>query len=96
MNRPYIEPIDLTRPVYDFSIQSWLIMSVQTALDFISMIRAENKLRLRMEEFDSKDGLQSIIDLAEKEGFSISERDLREAFKHDWAMRWFSQTDSSE
>ncbi len=49
-----------------------------------------------MEEFDSEDGLQSIIDLAESEGFSISERDLREAFKHDWAMRWFSQTDSSE
>lgn len=71
-------------------------MSVQTALDFISMIRAENTFRLRMEELDSEDGLQSIIDLAESEGFSISERDLREAFKHDWAMRWFSQTDSSE
>ena len=71
-------------------------MWVQTALDFIGMTRTDESLNVQIGELTADADLQALIDLARSEGFSSSERDLRDAFKHDWAMRWFTQTGSSE
>ena len=70
-------------------------MSVQSALEFIGKVREDKSLRQKICELATDAELQAVVDLARGEGFSISEGDLREAFKHDWAMRWFRRTGSS-
>ena len=71
-------------------------MSVQAALDFMGQIRKDESLSESVKNLNAEPGLRSIIDLAQTQGYMFSEEDLRQAFKHDWAMRWFSQTNSSE
>ena len=70
-------------------------MSVQAALDFMGKVREDESLREKISDLATDADLQTVVDLARGEGYSISEGDLREAFKHDWAMRWFKCTGSS-
>ncbi|GMQ80806.1 MAG: hypothetical protein BMS9Abin05_0235 [Rhodothermia bacterium] len=70
-------------------------MSVQSALDFVGKVREDKSLSEKVRELATDTELQAVVDLARREGYSISEGDLREAFKHDWAMRWFRHTGSS-
>jgi hypothetical protein len=40
------------------------------------------------ERLRSKHSLESIVPVARELGYSCTEEELREAFKHDWGLRW--------
>lgn len=65
-------------------------MSVQDALKFIKAVRRNEKLKTFLLS-DTSD-LKAVTELGANEGYHFSEAELREAFKHDWAMRWFKHT----
>lgn len=61
-------------------------MSIQDALRFISYLHHGNQPNTHTE------GLLLITDIVssgQAEGFHFDEKELRLAFKHDWAMRYF-------
>jgi predicted ribosomally synthesized peptide with nif11-like leader len=63
-------------------------MSIAVALKFIQQIRGDPALNSRVEALGPASELEPLLQLARQAGFAFSEADLRQAFKHDWAMRW--------
>ncbi len=62
-------------------------MSVQSALAFIQYARREAEAK--KEIVPETDDLDEIVLRAGKAGYQFTTEELRAAFKHDWAMRWF-------
>jgi predicted ribosomally synthesized peptide with nif11-like leader len=71
-------------------------VSVQSALKFIHHIRADQELRDRLAGLGLDAGLEPLTQLARETGFEFTEADLRQAFKHDWAMRRLRRSAASE
>jgi hypothetical protein len=63
-------------------------MSIQNALTFIRRAREDETLTVRLRSQGHNLDLQYVITLAAQGGLTFSEQELREAFSHDWAMRW--------
>ncbi len=67
-------------------------MSNQLALDFLNKLRSDASLSKKISDLSIEEDLKSVLDIARLEGFDITEANLREAFTHEWAMRWFVHT----
>lgn len=63
-------------------------MSVQTALQFIQQIRADEGLKNRLLALNHNPDLESFVKLGAEVGLNFTVAELEEAHKHDWAMRW--------
>ncbi len=71
-------------------------MSIQSALNFIHEIReGPERLRLSIQHFESTEDLDALVEFAKEEGYTFTRDEFLTAFKHDWAMRWFTQTGES-
>ncbi len=71
-------------------------MSVQTALKFIQHIRLDQDLRDRLAALGPEAGVNLLLTMGREAGFEFTEADLRQAFKHDWAMRRLRRSAASE
>jgi predicted ribosomally synthesized peptide with nif11-like leader len=71
-------------------------VSVQSALKFIQHLRGDQALRDRLAALGPVAGLEPLTQLAREAGFEFTEADLRQAFKHDWAMRRLRRSAASE
>lgn len=63
-------------------------MSVQTALQFIQQVRADEGLKNRLLSLNSSPDLESFVKLGAEVGLVFTTEELEAAHKHDWAMRW--------
>lgn len=63
-------------------------MSVQTALQFIQQVRADEGLKNRVLSLNSSPDLESFVKLGAEVGLTFTVAELEAAHKHDWAMRW--------
>ena len=63
-------------------------MSVQAALKFIHRIRQDDALCERVRARGGKGDLDQVAAIGAEAGFEFSVDELRQAFKHDWTMRW--------
>ena len=63
-------------------------MSVAAALKFIQQVRADSGLKAQIEALGRAAELAPVIEIGQAAGFTFTDADLRQAFKHDWAMRW--------
>ncbi len=64
-----------------------VIMSTQQALMFINLVRRDETVRLAMISRQDEFGLDDVIALGSAQGLSFDISHLREAFRHDWALR---------
>jgi predicted ribosomally synthesized peptide with nif11-like leader len=64
-------------------------MSIQEALHFMRKVREDEGLRSRAEALVRGGDLEELVRLAGEAGYPFTVDDLRAAFKHEWAMRWF-------
>jgi predicted ribosomally synthesized peptide with nif11-like leader len=71
-------------------------VSIQSALKFIQHIRGDQALRDSLAALGPDAGLEPLTQLAREAGFELTEADLRQAFKHDWAMRRLRRSAASE
>jgi predicted ribosomally synthesized peptide with nif11-like leader len=71
-------------------------VSVQTALKFIQHIRLDQELRDGLAALRPEAGVELVLTLGREAGFEFTEADLRQAFKHDWAMRRLRRSAPSE
>lgn len=62
-------------------------MSVQQALLFLNAVRKDEALRSGLSARQDDIGLDDLLVIARDRGFSFDTPDLREAFRHDWALR---------
>ena len=63
-------------------------MSVQTALQFIQQLRADEGLKNRLLDINKSPDLENFVELGSDIGLGFTVAELEEAHKHDWAMRW--------
>jgi len=63
-------------------------MSVQTALQFIQQVRADEGLKNRLLSLNSSPDVESFVKLGAEVGLVFTVAELEAAHKHDWAMRW--------
>jgi hypothetical protein len=71
-------------------------VSVQAALKFIQHIRGDQELRDALGALGPEPGLALLLTAGRAAGFGFTEAELRQAFKHDWAMRRLRQSAASE
>jgi predicted ribosomally synthesized peptide with nif11-like leader len=71
-------------------------VSVQSAFKFIQRLRGDQDLRDKFTALGPDGGLEPLLQLAREAGFEFSEDELRQAFKHDWAMRRLRRSAASE
>lgn len=64
-----------------------LIMSAQQALMFINLVRHDEPLRSAMIARQDEIGLDDVVAMGSARGLSFDISELREAFRHDWALR---------
>ncbi len=64
-----------------------LIMSAQQALMFINLVRRDETLRLAMIARQDDLGLDDVVAMGGEQGLSFDASNLRDAFRHDWALR---------
>ncbi len=64
-----------------------LTMSAQQALMFINLVRRDETLRLAMIARQDQLGLDDVVAMGSAQGLSFDASSLREAFRHDWALR---------
>ena len=64
-------------------------MSVQTALQFIQLLRNDDDIKNQALALSHSEDLEQLVKLGTKVGLSFTTQDLELAHKHDWAMRWF-------
>lgn len=57
-------------------------MSVQNALAFISRVRSDESLQIRLLD------LSQAVDMGGSLGLHFTAEELRTAHAHDWAIRW--------
>jgi predicted ribosomally synthesized peptide with nif11-like leader len=55
---------------------------------FIAKVRAHESLRARVQQLGRAADLESVVKIAEEEGYPCSVDDLQVAFRQDWALRW--------
>ncbi|WP_156397174.1 MULTISPECIES: hypothetical protein [unclassified Sphingomonas] len=60
-------------------------MTVQNALLFLSVARADEVLRSDLRA--RQDDVGALFRLAGERGLDFDENDLQQAFRHDWALR---------
>jgi hypothetical protein len=60
-------------------------MGLVEGLRLFTAARSDTGLRERLEPIRT---LESIVPVAQELGYSCTEADLREAFRHDWGLRW--------
>jgi hypothetical protein len=65
-------------------------LSVQSALDFLRTARDRPDLQEKIAAWGPAPTAAQLVGLASQAGFACSEAELHEAFRHDWAMRWFA------
>ena len=71
-------------------------MSVQSALKFIQHIRDDQELKEALAALGPEPGLALLLTAGRAAGFGFTEAELRQAFKHDWAMRRLRQSAALE
>ena len=71
-------------------------MSVQSALKFIQRLRGDQVLRDGLAALGPEPGMELLLTAGRAAGFMFTEVELRQAFKHDWAMRRLRQSAASE
>lgn len=64
-----------------------LVMSTQQALMFINLVRRDEALRSAMIARQDELGLDEVVAMGGAQGLSFDASNLREAFRHDWALR---------
>lgn len=62
-------------------------MSAQQALMFINLVRRDDALRLAMIDRQEELGLDDVVAMGAQQRLSFDAASLREAFRHDWALR---------
>lgn len=62
-------------------------MSAQSALDFIHHLRNGESAAVNRSESSNFNSIAQLLSEAQANGYDFSERELREAFATDWAMR---------
>jgi predicted ribosomally synthesized peptide with nif11-like leader len=71
-------------------------VSVQSALKFIQHIRGDQELRDALAALGPEPAMALLLTAGPAAGFGFTEAELRQAFKHDWAMRRLHQSAASE
>jgi hypothetical protein len=71
-------------------------VSIQSALKFIQHLRGDQGLKDALAPLGSEPGLELLLTAGRAAGFMFTEAELRQAFKHDWAMRRLRQSAASE
>jgi hypothetical protein len=67
-------------------------VSVQAALDFVSIVRAERDIQQRVAGLGRSPTIAQLVALAQEVGCDCSADDLAEGFRQDWIMRWMYET----
>lgn len=62
-------------------------MSIQVALQFIQLVRADPELQNKLLVCD-RTNLESCVILGRELGLNFTPQELETAHKHDWGMRW--------
>ncbi len=60
----------------------------QTALKFILEARKNEGIKTKIKEIMESASLNDLVKIGQEQGFSFTTEDLKEAFKHDWNIRW--------
>ncbi len=60
---------------------------VQGAMQFAGIARSDPALRARLERLEPGTGLRPVLRIASELGYRFTEDDLRQAHRHDWALR---------
>jgi predicted ribosomally synthesized peptide with nif11-like leader len=63
-------------------------VSVQSALRFIQQVRRDAALKSQVESLGPASELEPLLQIGRQAGFAFTDAELRQAFKHDWSMRW--------
>lgn len=64
-------------------------MSVQVALQFIQQVRKDESLKSQLQVLSGNVDLETLVKIGNEAGFTFTSQDLQNAYKQDWAMRWF-------
>ena len=62
-------------------------MALQSAMDFIHYVMNENEGRAAIRQLEADAGLQDVVRLGSRAGYTFTETELRIAFRIDWKMR---------
>jgi Nif11 domain len=65
-------------------------LAVKAALAFIDRVRRDERLRDKIALLGRDPSLEALARLGEAESFSFTSRELREAHRHDWTLRWLA------
>jgi hypothetical protein len=65
-------------------------LAVKAALAFIDRVRRDERLRDKIALLGRDPSLEALARLGEDESFSFTARELREAHRHDWTLRWLA------
>jgi Nif11 domain len=85
--RCWIEGDDIT---YVNFVREGTAMTVKAALAFIDRVRRDERLRDKIALLGRDPSLEALVRLGEAESFGFSSRELREAHRHDWTLRWLA------
>jgi Nif11 domain len=71
-------------------------MTVKAALAFIDRVRRDERLRDKIALLGRDPSLEALVRLGEAESFGFTSRELREAHRHDWTLRWLAGSSAND
>lgn len=63
-------------------------MSIDHAMRFLDVVRTDAAVRQLLLERDEEPTAEDLIEVAAGRGWHFDAKELQQAFRHTWAMRW--------
>ncbi|MBI4866028.1 MAG: Nif11 family protein [Candidatus Wallbacteria bacterium] len=63
-------------------------MSIDHAMRFLDLVRTDESVRRLLLQRGDEPTSKDLIEVAANRGWHFDEKDLQQAFRHAWAMRW--------